>query len=106
MLYPRLTVSVHNVFNLADIGSHPKHAPSNAHVSNHAHVVERLPQGAVGWAGPTTEPALGSYDRINTTDLPEEIEARPDKSMECIMSQVSNVSRIGPLSLSYIFTLE
>lgn len=38
--------------------------------------------GVAGWAqNPTTpEPALGPNDRINTTDVPEEIEARPDKS--------------------------
>ncbi|KAL4216539.1 hypothetical protein ACF0H5_024262 [Mactra antiquata] len=34
-----------------------------------------------GWAGgPTTEPPLGPNDRMNTTDVPEEIEARPDKT--------------------------
>lgn len=39
--------------------------------------------GVAGWAGgPTTpEPALGAHDRLNTTDVPEEIEARPDKSI-------------------------
>ncbi|XP_053388166.1 serine/arginine repetitive matrix protein 1-like [Mercenaria mercenaria] len=34
-----------------------------------------------GWAAsPTTEPPLGPNDRMNTTDVPEEIEARPDKT--------------------------
>ena len=41
----------------------------------------RPPPGVAGWkGGPTTEPALGPHDRLNTTDVPEEIEARPDKS--------------------------
>ncbi|XP_052785813.1 uncharacterized protein LOC128221314 [Mya arenaria] len=35
-----------------------------------------------GWSGgpATPEPALGANDRVNTTDLPEEIEIRPDKT--------------------------
>ena len=37
--------------------------------------------GVAGWSGGTTpEPALGPLDRVHTTDVPEEIEARPDKS--------------------------
>lgn len=45
--------------------------------------------GVAGWSGgPTTpEPALGAHDRLNTTDVPEEIEARPDKS---ISSKIKN----------------
>ena len=42
------------------------------------------PVGVAGWKGPTTEPALGPLDRINTTDVPEEIEAKPDKSKNII----------------------
>lgn len=53
---------------------------AQAHAPSESSAI-KLPQGAVGWAGPTTEPALGSHDRKNTTDLPEEIEAAPDKSM-------------------------
>ncbi|XP_060603723.1 proteoglycan 4-like isoform X2 [Ruditapes philippinarum] len=34
-----------------------------------------------GWSSShTTEPPLGPNDRMNTTDVPEEIEARPDKT--------------------------
>ena len=45
-------------------------------------VTESPPQVA-GWAKGTTEPALGPNDRLNTTDVPEEIEAKPDKSEIC-----------------------
>ena len=38
------------------------------------------PPPVAGWQGTTPEPALGPLDRLNTTDVPEEIEARPDKS--------------------------
>lgn len=44
-----------------------------------------------GWAaGPTTEPALGPNDRMNTTDVPEEIEARPDKSINCLFERFNS----------------
>lgn len=51
-----------------------------------SHAQQQVGSGAnpnvAGWAGgPTTEPALGSNDRINTTDVPEEIEALPDLSI-------------------------
>jgi len=49
----------------------PAHAP-----------LEKIPTGVVGWAGTTTEPALGAHDRLNTTDVPEEVEIRPDKSIK------------------------
>lgn len=46
--------------------------------------------GVAGWSGgPTTpEPALGAHDRLNTTDVPEEIEARPDKSISSMMKMI------------------
>ena len=50
--------------------------------------------GIAGWQGTTTEPALGPLDRINTTDVPEEIEARPDKSrfMACLVWSLTSHS--------------
>lgn len=52
-------------------------------VPSHARQPQNNPQYTVaGWAkSPTTEPPLGPNDRVNTTDVPEEIEARPDLSI-------------------------
>ena len=46
------------------------------------------PTAAVaGWNnGPTTpEPAFGAHDRLNTTDVPEEVEIKPDKSITRVL---------------------
>lgn len=39
----------------------------------HSHLIVEV----AGWQGTTTQSALGSLDRANTTDVPEEIEPIP-----------------------------
>lgn len=92
--YPRYTIPPTEILTRPP----SRYSPSSGGGSRHT--------GVAGWAGgPTTpEPALGAHDRINTTDLPEEIEARPDKSISLIRQKGETGAKPSHINVTCLLT--